>query len=359
KKGAVGDRVEYCARKVEQHLGFAAGRYFVNQTFGGDSREKGTKIIIEILDVFKSSLPNVPWLDKTSADTAAAKATAIRVKVGYPLSPNTRDPASILQYYQDVDVNNDTYFENILSAAAGASSKTWSKLGQHRNPQTWEMWPSVVNAYYSPSSNEDSFYHDLISPPAYVHFRPSYLSYGAFGHVAGHELTHAFDSAGRLYNQHGKLENWWTSSSNAAYQVKQECIETQYSGYTVEDGRGGTIHVNGNLTSGENIGDTGLIQAYRAWKAQYSESLHAGHEFLLPNMNYTREQLFFISFARMWGNTINTAAQVQRIRTDKHSPNIWRVDGTVSNIPEFAAAFSCPQGARLNPPSENRCLFWS
>ncbi|KAJ7684669.1 hypothetical protein DFH06DRAFT_1156294 [Mycena polygramma] len=359
KKGAVGDRAEYCVGKVEQTLGFAAGRYFVNETFGGDSREKGTKVITDIVDAFKASLPNVPWLDKTSADAAAEKADAIRVKVGYPISPDTRDPASILRYYSNVKVDEDTYFDNLLFAAGSDSFKAWAKLGAQRNLNEWEMWPSMVNAYFNPPVNEIVFPAGILQPPFFSHDWPSYLTYAAFGHVAAHELTHAFDSAGRLYNQEGKLENWWTNSSNAGFQIKQECIETQYSAYTVDDGKGGKIHVNGNLTSGENIGDTGLIQAYRAWKAQYSTSFKAGNEYLLPGLNYTREQLFFISFARIWANNMKTAAQVQRVRTDPHSPNIYRVDGTVSNMREFAEAFNCSATAKLNPPREKQCLFWS
>ncbi|KAJ7445711.1 Metalloprotease [Mycena galericulata] len=382
KKGAVGDRAEYCVGKVEESLGFAAGRYFVNETFGGDSREKGTKVITDIVEAFKASLPDVKWLDKTSADAAAEKAEAIRVKVGYPTSPNTLDARSILNYYSGVKVNADTYFDNILSAAGSDQFKTWVKLGQRRNFDEWEMWPSMVNAYFNPPSNEASYLKVLtveyklltfdqivfpagiLQPPFFSQDWPSYLSYGAFGHVAAHELTVTsysthFDSAGRLYNQNGKLENWWTNSSNAGFEIKQECIVNQYSAYTVDDGKGGKIHVNGNLTSGENIGDTGLIQAYRAWKAQLDSSLKAGDEYLLPGLNYTREQLFFISFARIWGGVIKTAAQVQRVRTDPHSPNIYRVDGTVFNIPEFAAAFNCPKTAKLNPPAEKQCLFWS
>ncbi|KAJ7184253.1 Metalloprotease [Mycena filopes] len=319
----------------------------------------GIKKGADIVDAFKASLPNVPWLDKTSADAASEKADALRVKVGYPTSPNTRDPAAILRYYSTVKINEDTYFDNILSASASDSFKTWLKLGSRRNLDEWEMWPSMVNAYFNPPANEIVFPAGILQPPFFSHDWPSYLSYGAFGQVAAHELTHAFDSAGRLYNQDGKLENWWTNASNAGFQLKQECIEAQYSAYTVPDGKGGEIHVNGNLTSGENIGDTGLIQAYRAWKAQYSDSFMAGNEYLLPGLKYSREQLFFIAFGRIWGNTMKTAAQVQRVRTDPHSPNIFRVDGTLSNTPEFAEAFKCAKGARLNPPMEKRCLFWS
>ncbi|KAJ7074256.1 hypothetical protein C8F01DRAFT_1272809 [Mycena amicta] len=362
KKGAVGDRAEYCVGKVESSLGFAAGRYFVNATFGGDSREKGTKIITDIVKAFKASLPNVPWLDKESADAAAEKADVIRVKVGYPISPDTRDPSSILRYYSTVKIDEDAFFENMLNAAGSETFKMWLKLGQRRNEDEWLMWPSMVNAYFNPPSNEIVFPAGILQPPFFSHDWPSYLSYGAFGHVAAHELTHAFDSAGRLYNQEGKLQNWWTPESNAGFQVKQECIEAQYSSYTVDDGKGGVIHVNvgaSEITSGENIGDSGLIQAYRAWKAQFDESKKAGNEYLLPGLNYTREQLFFIGFGRIWGMSIKTAALVQRVRTDPHSPNLYRVDGTLSNIAEFAAAFNCPKTAKLNPPDEKRCLFWS
>ncbi|KAJ6608579.1 hypothetical protein B0H10DRAFT_2166528 [Mycena sp. CBHHK59/15] len=344
KKGAVGDRAEYCVGKVESNLGFAAGRYFVNETFGGESREKGTKVITDIVKAFKASLPSVQWLDKTSADAAAEKADAIRVKVGYPNSPDTRDPASILRYYGTVQVKEDTYFNNLLSAAASDEFKTWLKLGQRRNMAEWEMWPSMVNAYFNPPSNEIVFPAGILQPPF---FSQSWT----FDTIP---TQHAFDSAGRLYNQNGKLENWWTNSSNAGFQIKQECIETQYSAYTVDDGKGGQIHVNVRLTSGENIGDTGLIQAYRAWKAQYDASHKA-----VTMSDLTSEQLFFISFARIWGNIMKTAAQVQRVRTDPHSPNVYRVDGTVYNIPEFAAAFNCPKTAKLNPPPEKQCLFWS
>lgn len=140
--------------------------------------------------------------------------------------------------------------------------------------------------------------------------------------------------------------------------MKQNCIVKQFSAYSIDDGKGGRIHVNGNLTSGENIGDSGLIQAFRAWKTQYQESKDAGHEYLLPGLNFTREQLFFISFARIWARAMRLSAAIQRIRTDPHSPTRFRVDGTLSNIPEFAEAFKCSKTAKLNPPTESRCIFW-
>ncbi|KAI3608021.1 endothelin-converting enzyme 1 [Moniliophthora roreri] len=361
KKGAVGDRAEHCVRQVEEALGFGAGRFFVNQTFAGESREKGTKVITDIVKAFGKSLKSIDWMDEESAKAAEEKARsaeAIRVKVGYPLSPDTNNARSIAMYYHLVDIHEDKYFQNILSASISDEFKRWNKLGRQRDPESWEMYPSMVNAYFNPPANEIVFPAGILQPPFFHKDWPGYLSYGAFGHVAAHELTHAFDSAGRLYNQEGKLEEWWTNSTSEGYQEKLDCIVKQYNGYTIGDGKGGKVHVNGNFTSGENIGDTGLIQAYRAWKAQYKESYVKGNEYLLPGLNYTREQLFFISNARVWARNMKPAAAVQRIRTDPHSPNNYRVDGTVFNIPEFAEAFNCPRGAKLNPPAEKQCIFW-
>lgn len=359
KPGVVGERSQFCMTKVDAALGFGTGRYFVNQTFPGESREKATQVIDNIIDAFERSLHRIEWMDEESARKAAEKAEALRVKVGFPLSPDTRDPRSLVSYYTLVKVHVDTFFDNMLSAASSDMYKMWQKVGKQRNPDEWEMTPATVNAYYNPPANEIVFPAGILQPPFFSESWPGYLSYGSFGMVAAHELTHAFDSSGRLYNQQGKLEEWWSRQTSDAYQIRQDCIVEQYSSYTVEDGRGGIIHVNGNLTSGENIGDTGLIQAYRAWKAQYEDSYDAGTEYLLPGITYTREQLFFISFARTWAMNISPADAVRRVRSDPHSPNRYRTEGTVYNIPEFAEAFKCSKYAKLNPPIEKRCVFWS
>ncbi|KAI0636818.1 Metalloprotease [Trametes polyzona] len=358
KKGAVGDRAEYCVSRVETAMGFAAGRYFVNETFGGASREKATKVITDIIEAFKESLTHLEWMDEESATAAAEKADAIRVKVGFPLSPNTLDPQSIANYYARVKIHEDTFFDNMLSARIADEIRRWLKLGRQRDAESWEMYPSMVNAYFNPPANEIVFPAGILQPPFFSQDWPGYMSYGSFGQVAAHELTHAFDSAGRLFNQKGKLEQWWTNKTSEGYNKRQKCIVDQYSNYTIDDGKGGKIHVNGNLTSGENIGDSGIIQAYRAWKAQYEDGVQNGTEFLLPGLNYTREQLFFISFARAWAQNIKPEAAVARVRTDPHSPNRYRVEGTLSNLPEFAKAFKCSPKAKLNPPPEKRCIFW-
>ncbi|KIO34187.1 hypothetical protein M407DRAFT_17094 [Tulasnella calospora MUT 4182] len=358
KKGAVEDRDDWCLARVESALGFAAGRFFVQETFGGQSQIKAAKVIDDIITTFKSSLSKLEWMDKESAQAASEKATAIRVKVGYPFYPNTTSDASIVSYYRPVKPDPTRFLDNMVSTSKAEVFRMWLTLGRMRNKDAWEMFPSTVNAYFNPPANEIVFPAGILRPPFFSQDWPTYLSYASFGGVAAHELTHAFDSAGRMYNQRGKLEEWWTNSTSQHFDERKNCIAEQYSKYTVDDGKGGVVHVNGNLTSGENIGDAGLIYAYHAWKAQETEGLMSGTEYTLPGLQgYTREQLFFIAYGRIWGRNMKTAAAVQQVRTDPHSPARYRVDGTLSNIPEFAKAFNCPKKTPMNPAK--RCSLWS
>ena len=225
----------------------------------------------------------------------------------------------------------------------------WQTLGKPRDTAAWEMTPATVNAYYNPPANELVFPAGIMRPPFFSLSWPSYLQYGAFGMVASHELTHAFDSSGRMYNQDGKLEEWWTNKTSEGFNVKQKCIEAQYGNYTVVGPDGKEEHVNGLLTAGENIGDSGIIQSLRAWRSAFNSSLEAGNEYTLPGLeNLSREQLFFVAFGRQWAESIKPAALVQRVRTDPHSPNRFRVEGTLRNVREFAEAWGCPVGSKVH-----------
>ncbi|KAF9520534.1 hypothetical protein BS47DRAFT_639027 [Hydnum rufescens UP504] len=331
KRGTPIDREEWCLARVEESLGFLTGHFFVQEAFSGSSRAKATDLIKDIVGAFNSALPGLKWMDKSSAAAAAEKASALRIKVGYPVaSPNVENTVSLLRYYSKVRVEPRDFFGNILSARVSTQIKKWNTLGKQRDRNVWEMVPAEVNAYYEPPANEIVFPAGILQPPFFKEDWPLYVSYGAIGAVAAHELTHAFDSAGRLYNQDGKLESWWSNSTSEHFDLRKECLANQYSRYTVDDGKGHQERVNGNLTSGENIGDSGLIHSWRAWKSH----INATTDFLLPGLeDFTREQLFFISFARIWATRSSPSADVLQVRTDPHSPAIYRVHGTLSNIP--------------------------
>jgi endothelin-converting enzyme len=185
-------------------------------------------------------------MDDKSAKAATGKADAVVVKVGYPLSPDTLSARSIYEYYRLMSGKPDNFLGNLLSAKKRGVYKKWQKLREHRNRDEWKMWPSVVSAYYDYYGNEIVFPAGILQPPFfnkdwYVHFactfharadgmsRPGYLNYGAFGMVAAHELTHAFDSIGRMFNQEGKIEQWWTNQTVDGFRGRQECVSKQYS----------------------------------------------------------------------------------------------------------------------------------
>lgn len=352
KPGTPENRQDVCLGAVDGIVGFIAGREFVHAAFSADAKADGEHIIRSIVKAFYDKLPRIMWMDEKSAMAAQKKAKAIIPKVGYPLMPNTTDPASLRQWYQAVDIGSDDYFGNVLRTEIQETRRAWLTLGKERNRDTWEMYPQTVNAYYSPPDGEIVFPAGILQPPFYSYDWPKHLKYGAFGAVAAHELTHAFDNSGAQYDEHGRLRDWWTNKTVKAFEERAQCVSRQYSKYFVLDPEGKKVHVNGNLTNGEDIADSGLAQAYAAWKADSKDAAK------LPGLDYTPEQLFFIAFARVWAQLTRPATAVSRVRTDPHSPPYWRAIGTLRDNDAFHKAFNCKSGSPMNPPKSEQCQLW-
>lgn len=172
----------------------------------------------------------------------------------------------------------------------------------------------------------------------------------------------------------GRLRDWWTNSTVQAFEERAQCVARQYSKYYVYDANGQKVFVNGNLTNGEDIADSGLAQAYGAWKASLKTSADQTG-LRLPGLDFSEDQLFFISFARIWANLIRPASAVSRVRTDPHSPAYWRVTGPLRNMEAFHKAFGCKTGSpvsgqqwmvcgklisndQMNPPETDQCELW-
>lgn len=267
KKGTEENREDVCLGWVDNTLGFIAGREFVREAFSPEAKKEGEDIINckfheilalslqeAIVDAFYDKLPHISWMDETSAKAAQKKARAIIPKVGYPLAPNTTDPVSLARWYGRVNINSDDFFGNVLASTLEEELKTWSSLGAQRNRDTWEMYPQTVNAYYSPPDGEIVFPAGILQPPFYSHAWPSHLKYGAFGAVAAHELTHAFDTTGSQYDDKGRLREWWTNTTVKAFEERAQCVAKQYSKYYVYDEAGNKVHVNGNVSSNKHMG---------------------------------------------------------------------------------------------------------
>jgi len=344
KLGKRANREGWCLGQVQDGLGFIAGRFYAEKAFDESSRTSAEDILSEIIHAFKNALHHSDWMDDDTVDVAIEKASVINVKVGYPtLSPNTSDASSVARYYSTVKVGAKTFFLNSLSATTSKLFKEWVGLGKPWNEHSWSIAPTAVHAQFEPAVNDITVTAGILQPPFFERDWPAYLQYGAYGAVASRELTNAFVSLGRFYDEHGKLEPWWTEHTKEKYEKKSACFENQDIASWLPLGDSRTTVIN---DVDERVADSGLILAYRAWKAQ----LHRSEEPLLPGLDYTREQLFFISFAQVF------AANEEEIGIGASWSH--RVDGTLRNIPEFAEAFRCPSGSKLNPPPHQRCVLW-
>lgn len=268
------DRETVCLGKLNEALGFMSGRFFVEAAFSSESKARAEGIIKDIVVAFKERLPDLSWLDRKTRDAAEKKADAVRIKVGYPTSPNTTDGDAIERYYNDLTVKKDDYFGNLLAARTRDARRSWAYVGRKLDPGRWDMFTSEVNAYYNPGGNEIVFPAGILQPPYFSAGWPDYLQvsfaarasavatcpadetgtpslivglfrvleqFGAFGAVAGHELSHAFDPDGRLYDEEGYLRDWWTKSTAKEFNKRRDCIIEQYGNYSISDGKGGRV----------------------------------------------------------------------------------------------------------------------
>ncbi|KAK4057153.1 hypothetical protein OIO90_001648 [Microbotryomycetes sp. JL221] len=353
-------RRDICVESTLSNFGFLVGRYYVQQAFGGDSKEYAEAIIEATIQAFKDRLPDLHWLDEKTRKYAEVKASAITHKIGYPTVPDTMDPSSLERWYSlnlPIDVND--YLGNVLRSRVAEQKRSWSQIGRMRD-ERWEMIPSEVNAYYSPPANEIVFPSGILQSPYFSKDWPEFLAFGSFGSVAGHELSHAFDQAGRKYNKDGKLDDWWTPETTSKFQHLQQCIIDQYANYSVQDAQGRSFYVRSKITNGEDMADAGgIAQSFKAWKDRFERDPkgHKYENYLLPGLSqYSREQLFFVAYAQGWARNISPAEAVKRIRTDPHSPTNYRVIGPLSNSPEFSEAFGCKVGQRMS--NKKKCHVW-
>ncbi len=203
----------------------------------------------------------------------------------------------------------------------------------------WGMSPPTVNAYYSPIRNEIVFPAGILQPPFFDFDADDAINYGGIGAVIGHEITHGFDDQGSQYDAEGNLKMWWTSEDREKFNALTAKIVEQYNNYTVLD----SIHVNGELTLGENIADLGgVAMAYDALMLHYKNTR-------FPKMNdgFSPKQKFFVGFARIWRSKYREQVMIERIKTDSHSPGIHRCNGTLSNTPVFHQNFKVKAGDNM------------
>ncbi|XP_053246689.1 endothelin-converting enzyme 2 isoform X1 [Podarcis raffonei] len=340
-------RWQTCISNTDDTLGFALGALFVKATFDRHSKEIAEDMIAEIRTAFEESLDHLDWMDEKTKQAAKEKADSIYDMIGFP--EFILDDKELDDVYDGYEVSEDSFFQNMLNFYNFSARFMADQLRKPPNRDQWSMTPQTVNAYYLPTKNGIVFPAGILQAPFYAHNHPKALNFGGIGVVMGHELTHAFDDQGREYDKEGNLRPWWQNSSLEAFKNRTACMTEQYNKYLVNG-----EHVNGKQTLGENIADNGgLKAAYNAYKVWLKKN---GEEKRLPSMDLTSHQLFFLGFAQVWCSVRTPESSHEGLVTDPHSPDKFRVIGTLSNSRDFVEHFKCPVGSLMNPGKH--CEVW-
>ena len=328
-----------CVADTDAQLGEALGQAFVEQAFGPQAKADTLQMVQDIKHAMRQDIDAASWMGAETKKAAMAKLEAVVDRIGYP--DQWRD-------YSGIRVTRDEALGNRERARAFARARTLAKIGRPVDRGEWSMTPPTVNAYYSPDRNNINFPAGILQPPFYRSGRDAAINYGAAGAVIGHELTHGFDDQGRKFDGQGNLRDWWTPADGKAYEERASCIADQYSGYTVA---GGDTTINGRLTLGENTADNGgarlALMAYLAGPGARAKDKIDG---------FTPEQRFFLGFAQKGCGSSRPEAERLQAQTDPHAATRYRVNGPVSNMPEFAKAFSCKANAPM--VRATACRVW-
>jgi predicted metalloendopeptidase len=239
-----------------------------------------------------------------------------------------------------------------MRASQFENNRELNKIGKPVDPTEWGMTPPTVNAYYNPNRNEIVFPAGILQPPFFYANADDAVNYGGIGAVIGHEMTHGFDDQGRQFDADGNLRDWWSPQSAKEFKKRSQAVVNQYNEYEPLPG----LHVNGELTQGENIADIGGVKlAYAALQKALDKNPQAREQKI---DGFTPEQRFFLSFAAIWRSKIRDEDQKLRLNTDPHSPAQCRVNGPLSDLPEFAKAFNAPDGSPMVRPADKRVNIW-
>jgi len=331
-------RWKRCVRLVDRDLGEALGQVFVAQNFSGDTKQRALEMTREIEKAMVTDIHQLTWMGDATKKMALEKLHGMVNKIGYP--DHWRD-------YSSVRIDPGDFAGDVSRAVAFEARRQLNKIGKPVDHTEWQMTPPTVNAYYDPQMNDINFPAGVLQPPLYDPKLDDAPNYGNTGATIGHELTHGFDDEGRQFDAKGNLRDWWTEKDAAEFVKRSACVSDQYAQYTVVD----DIKINSKLTLGEDAADLGgTILAYMAWK-----DATRGQD-LKPIGGFTPDQRFFIGMAQWACGDERAASKRLNAVTNPHSPNQYRINGVVSNMPEFRAAFACKAGQPM--VHEPACRVW-
>lgn len=323
-------------------IGEQVAQLYVEEAFPEYAKQRCEALVDNLLASMGDAIRDAEWMAEPTRSRALEKLGGFTYKIGYP--EKWRD-------YSGLSVGRGPFAENRLACAAFEHDRQMRRLGESVDRTEWEMPAHMVNAYYHPLLNEIVFPAGIIQPPFFYADADDAVNYGGIGAVIGHEITHGFDDQGSRFDANGALCDWWTEEARAEFNRRAEVLVRQFNEYEVAE----DLHVNGQLTLGENIADLGGIKV--AYEALHRALAEAGGE--PPRIDdLTADQRFFLAFGTMWRQNVTPEYTRLLVNIDPHSPNRLRVNATLSNFPAFSAAFGIAEGAPLARREEDRVVIW-
>ncbi len=331
-------RWKRCVQYTDADLGESLGQAFIKEAFGPQAKAETLKMVHELESALETDITGLAWMTPATQKEALGKLHAVADKIGYP--DRWRD-------YGALHIVRGDALGNSQRSNAFEFRRQMNKIGKPVDKTLWEMTPPTVNAYYNPLENNINFPAGILQPPFYSAKADAAVNFGGAGAVIGHELTHGFDDQGRQFDARGNLKDWWTPADAKAFEDRAQCFVDEYSGFTATD----DVTLNGKLTLGENTADNGGLRiALMAYLTR-----NAGRP--APTLDgFTPEQRVFLGWGQVWCNNTRPERARMLAQIDPHSPGHDRVNGVVSNMPEFQKAFAC----RADAPMVRRtpCRVW-
>ncbi|XP_063995293.1 neprilysin-1-like isoform X2 [Diachasmimorpha longicaudata] len=345
----IGDRQDGCV--VSSQLARAIGYEFIQKWSSQETKEAVSELVENMKKGLEQHIQESSWLDSDTKNLAAGKIHVMGKSISYPDYFNAD---YINNYYAEFNPSG-SFFENELGKRALELKSNLRQLHKPTDKSLWPSEPTELNAFYMQIANAVVVPAGILQPPLFELNRPKILNYAAIGPLIGHEVSHALDSQGRLYNKDGDVVTWWPQSAIDRYEKNTECFVNQYGSYKIYEKDDEIIYLNGNLTLEENISDsTGLKLTWDAYKIFREKE---GTTPKIPGLEkFTDDQIFFITYANAWCSSEDQDYLKQYGNIDEHSPAKPRINGAVSNNAGFQAAFNCPGSSALNPP--NKCSIW-
>jgi len=325
---------------TDNNIGELLGQLYVEQYFKPEAKARMEQLIKNLIKAYEIRIKQLDWMTDVTKEKALAKLKAFTPKIAYPNHWKT---------YDGLEITNKTLLQNVRNSNQWAFNDMVNQLGKPVDRTRWGMTPPTVNAYYNPVMNEIVFPAGILQYPFFHPDADDAFNYGGIGAVIGHEISHGFDDSGSQYDKDGSLHNWWTPEDRKAFEARAKLLQQQFDAFTVLD----TLHVNGKLTMGENIGDLGgLNAAYEAFKMTPQGKSNKKID------GFTPDQRFFLAWAQVWRGKTRPETAAQLILTDPHSPGEYRCIGAPINMDAWYKAFNVQPGDKLYKKPEDRIKIW-